>query len=140
MRRLRTLLFWAVLLPAAAWGDGTAQESAVARFVLEPVVGGLKQPSGMVFLPDGRALVCDRTAPALYLLDVSARRLTPVEGLPAIVTQEDAGLLDVVLHPGYANNGWIYLNYSEGEPRDCTTVVERARGSKTIASWGASAS
>jgi glucose/arabinose dehydrogenase len=135
MRRLRTLLIFAILAPALASGEDVMHESAVARFVLEPVVGGLKQPSAMVFLPDGRALLCDRAAPALYLLDVAARRLTAIEGLPAIVTQEDAGLLDVALHPDYAKNGWIYFSYSEGEPRDSTMVIDRARleGSRLVA-------
>jgi glucose/arabinose dehydrogenase len=40
---------------------------------------------------------------------------------------EDAGLHDVVLHPDFASNGWIYFSYTEGEPHYSTTVVDRAR-------------
>jgi glucose/arabinose dehydrogenase len=127
MPLFRLLLLLTFPLPGVAAADAVQHESAVARFVLQPVVTGLLTPSGMAFLPDGRALVCDRSAATLYVLDVAGRRLTPVQDLPAVLALEDSGLHDVILHPDYASNGWIYLSYSEGEPNYSTTVVDRAR-------------
>src|SRR4029453_10726511 len=120
---------WAVLagVPLLAAANTTAIESDAARFLLEPVTGPLKEPVAMTFLPDGRALVADRAAPAMELLDVRTGKLTPLAGLPPMLVMEDSGLLDVVLHPDYAKNGWIYFSYSEGEPHYSTTVVDRAR-------------
>ena len=37
----------------------------------------------------------------------------PISGLPMIYVNGQAGLMDVVPHPDYAANGWIYLSYSE---------------------------
>ena len=121
------MLFLAVCGLAGADVVASEHASAVARFRVEPVIEGLQQPSGMVFLPDGRALVCARRAASLYLLDPQARTLTPVQGLPPILAMEDAGLHDVILHPDFADNGWIHFSYSEGEPHYSTTVVDRAR-------------
>ena len=117
-------------------------ESQRLRFQTEVVVTGLKQPSAMVFLPDSRALLVERQK-GVDLLDVKSGTLTPVEGgpgaligtdtgvhdanRPATLTGEDAGFHDVVLHPDYAKNGWIYLSYSEGPPERSTTVVDRYR-------------
>jgi glucose/arabinose dehydrogenase len=124
---LRLLAPTCLLLPVFTLAAGEVHESAVARFVVEPVASGLKQPSGMAFLPDGRALVCERSTATLHLLDVTTGRMTPVSGLQPILALEDSGLHDIVLHPDFASNGWIYISYSEGEPNYSTTVVDRAR-------------
>ena len=39
-----------------------------------------------------------------------------VTGTPKVWERQDAGLLDVEVHPQYAKNGWIYLAYSEPVP------------------------
>jgi len=115
-------------------------ESQGVRFQTEVVATGLKQPSAMVFLPDGRALLVERQK-SVDLLDVKSGTMTPLEGgpealigketgvhdanRPATLTGEDAGYHDIVLHPDYAKNGWIYLSYSEGPRERSTTVVDR---------------
>jgi glucose/arabinose dehydrogenase len=136
-----TLVFVLLVLTQSA----SAQQifdSQRLRFQTELVVTGLKQPSAMIFLPDSRALLVERQK-GVDLLDVKSGTLTPVEGgpgaligtdtgvhdanRPATLTGEDAGFHDVVLHPDYAKNGWIYLSYSEGPPERSTTVVDRYR-------------
>ena len=113
------------------------------RYQSEIVSTGLKQPSAMVFLPNGRALVVERQSAKLDLLDVNSGSLTALEGgfealigkdagvhdaaRPPALTGEDAGLHDIALHPDYAKNGWIYISYSSGEPERSTTVVDRFR-------------
>ena len=115
-------------------------ESQRVRFRTEVVATGLKQPSAMVFLPDGRALLVERQK-GVDLLDVKSGIVTPLEGgpealvgnetgvhdanRPATLTGEDAGYHDIALHPDYAKNGWIYLSYSEGPRERSTTVVDR---------------
>src|SRR5215467_2247133 len=116
--------------------------SQLVRFQTEVVATGLKQPSAMLFLPDGRALVVERQK-GIDLFDAKSGTLTAVEGgpealigaetgvhdanRPATLTGEDAGYHDVILHPDYAKNGWIYLSYSEGPRERSTTVVDRYR-------------
>lgn len=115
-------------------------ESQRVRFQTEVVATGLKQPSAMVFLPDGRALLVERQK-GVDLLDVKSGTVTALESgpealignetgihdanRPAALTGEDAGYHDIALHPDYAKNGWIYLSYSEGPRERSTTVVDR---------------
>lgn len=102
-------------------------DSESVRFRVETVAEGLKVPSAMAFLPNGRALVTQRKSGEITLLDVGSGRLTPLRGGPRVLTGEDAGLHDVVLHPEHARNGWIYVSYSEGDLSRSTTVVDRMR-------------
>ena len=36
-----------------------------------------------------------------------------MQGTPKVWERQDAGMLDVAIHPQYAKNGWIYLAYTE---------------------------
>ena len=38
--------------------------------------------------------------------------------MPAVDTGGQAGLFDVVPHPDYAKNGWLYLAFSDMQERD----------------------
>jgi glucose/arabinose dehydrogenase len=118
-------------------------ESEGVRFRTEVVATGLKQPSSMAFLPDGRALLLERQSARVDLIDLKSGALTPVTGgpealtgdetgvhdrnRPVALTGEDAGLHDIVLHPDYAGNGWIYISYSSGPRERSTTAVDRYR-------------
>ena len=52
----------------------------------------------------------------------------PVQGVPAVWSKGQGGLLDVAVHPDYAKNGWIYLSYSDpGENDSAMTAVVRAK-------------
>jgi glucose/arabinose dehydrogenase len=52
----------------------------------------------------------------------------PVGGVPQVHNVGQGGLLDVVPHPDYANNGWLYLSYARPLDDDAsTTAVTRAR-------------
>lgn len=127
------------LLPAIAAGlawtcasasdrDTGPIESAAATFRVERVAEDLWIPWAMAFLPDGRAVVSERAAGRLTLLDVATGELTPLEGGPTdVFVQANAGMLDVRAHPQFANNGWIYYAYTAGVEPLNTTVVERAR-------------
>ncbi|MCZ6592066.1 MAG: PQQ-dependent sugar dehydrogenase [Alphaproteobacteria bacterium] len=90
------------------------------------VAAGLEHPWSMAFLPDGRVLVTER--PGRLRLIVNGRlQAAPVSGVPKVVARGQGGLLDVVLHPDYADNGWIYLSFAAPSPRGAHTAVVRAR-------------
>ncbi len=109
--------------PAAADTFRTAQ----AAFILERWIGGLERPWGLAFLPDGRALVTERTG-RLRLIENDRLVPEPVAGLPAeVVARGQGGLLDVALDPDFAANGLVYLAYSAGV-RDGAMTTRVARG------------
>jgi len=144
MRKQPSFLAGTCLCVASLWaGSATAQqifESERLRFQTEVVTTGLKQPSAMIFLPDGRALLVERQK-GVDLLDLKSNTVTPLEGgpealigtdtgihdaaRPSTLTGEDAGFHDIALHPDYSKNGWIYLSYSAGPRERSTTVVDR---------------
>lgn len=72
--------------------------------------GPFEHPWAVAFLPDGRKLVTERPG-ALKLVDDT--EIDDIGGLPEIQAQNQGGLLDVVLHPEYEDNGWIYLTFSK---------------------------
>jgi aldose sugar dehydrogenase len=102
-------------------------ESVAARIRVDVVAEGLMVPWGMAFLPDGRLLVSERPTGRLSVADLGTGVTVPVQGVPAVHGKEDGGLLDVVLHPRYRENGWIYFSYAIHTPEGNTTVVDRAR-------------
>jgi len=108
--------------------------SELVTFQIVQVVEGLEHPWAISWLPDGRMIVTERPG-RMQLIDGST--VTQLKNLPPINYQEDqrtapqggsqGGLLDVVVHPDYENNGWIYFTYSS--PGDADGVdARRATG------------
>jgi glucose/arabinose dehydrogenase len=123
---------WAFALPSPL----VAQESMPVRheftglhggFVAERVLDGLSEPSAITFLPGGKALVLQRNRGWITLADFDSGEKTNIEGLPDLLVTSAAGVHDIELHPGFADNGWIYISYSEGEPYHSTVVLDRFR-------------
>jgi glucose/arabinose dehydrogenase len=91
-------------------------------------VKGLDHPWGIAFLPDDGMLVTERPG-RLRAIRHGVLDPTPIGPLPQILATGLGGLLDVALHPRFAENHLIYLTYSKpGEgPGNATTAVLRAR-------------
>ena len=102
-----------------------------AAYRVDTVAGGLEHPWSLAFLPDGRLLVTERPG-RLRLIEPGANgrlvlRAAPVAGVPAVLARGQAGLFDVLLHPGFASNGWLYLSFAHGTPQANHLRVVRAR-------------
>lgn len=85
--------------------------SEAHAFRVDTVVSGLDTPWGLEFLPDGRLLVTER--PGRLRLVRGGHASPPIDGLPRIWVQQDGGLLDVAIHPRFAENRLVYLAFSE---------------------------
>lgn len=96
------------------------------NFEVEVVVPDVASPWGMAFLPDGGLLVTDRSGSLLHFKDGVS---SPIGGLPDIDVRGQGGLMDIVLHPRFEDNGWIYLTYAspEGTARGSNTAVMRGQ-------------
>lgn len=102
-------------------------DTEVGKLAVSTVAEGLEHPWGLAFLPDGRALVTERPG-RLRLLSTDGRLSAPLVGVPPVRAVGQGGLLDVALDPAFADNGLVYLSYSEpGEADDSGTSVARAR-------------
>ena len=102
--------------------------SETENFRVERVADGLQIPWAIAFLPGGDALVSERTAGRIVRLDLETGAISALTGGPDdVYINQNGGLLDVVLHPDYAGNRFVYYCYSAGDDALNTTVVERAR-------------
>lgn len=131
----RCLLAAAALLGACSSGPSAAQNDAVAA----PAQGALPftvttvadfdAPWAMTFLPDGRMLVTEK-AGTMLLVSADGKTRATVSGTPPVSSAGQGGLMDVVLHPGFARNHLVYFSYSE-ERGDGLKGVVLARGTLT---------
>ena len=92
--------------------DSMTAQSQLHAYQLNPWVGGLKEPWSLAFLSPTQAVVTEKRG-YLYLIENGKLADRPLSGLPAVDTGGQAGLYEVVPHPDYAKNGWLYLAYSD---------------------------
>ena len=103
-------------------------ESEVVTFRIQQIAEGLQVPWAIAFLPDTRALVSEREAGRISVVDFATGEVAvPAGGPDDVFIKDNAGMLDVILHPGFAANNWVYYCYTAGDARLNTMVVERAR-------------
>ena len=125
---LRIALLSVVLFTSALAQDRSAViDSEKHSFRVVTLLKGLKNPWSVAFLPDGRMLVTER-AGRLRLVGQDFRLdPKPISGLPDVVSQGQGGLFDVVLHPEYAQNGWIYWSYNAPGAGGWGTALARGK-------------
>ncbi len=88
--------------------------SKYQSFRIDTVAKGLDVPWGMVFLPDGDMLVTERSGQLFRFSNGKLKAI--ISGVPEVMAQGQGGLMDIVLHPKYKENGWIYISYSKKAP------------------------
>ncbi len=99
---------------------------AAAELKVVSVARGLANPWAVAFLPDGRFLVTEREG-RLRIVERDGRLDDEVAGLPAVDAGRQCGLLDVVLDPQFADNGWVYWSYAEAGSGGNSTAVARGK-------------
>lgn len=115
--------FAALLLLAIA-------QAAVAQtsgFRLETVADGFANPWALAFLPGGDYLVTQRSGRLSRVHADGSRESCGVYGVPEVAAVNQGGLLDVALHPDFADNGWVYLSYAAAGEGGYATRVARGR-------------
>ena len=98
------VLIGAVTLSHAAEPIIASEEHS---FRVVTVTRGLEYPWGLAFLPDGRRLVTERPGRLRLVAADGALDPHPVDGLPPLAVHGQGGLLDVALHPQFAENGLL---------------------------------
>jgi len=94
-------------------GDGPWQfDTYEQRNIRVSVVAkGLSHPWSVAFLPGGDMLITERIG-RLRVVRNGVLDAAPVPGIPAVTSIATmAGLMDIALHPRYAENQWVYISY-----------------------------
>ena len=102
-------------------------ESEGVKLKVEVVTDSITIPFGMDFLPDGRLLVTDRAVGNIVVVNTKNSEKALLQDVPKVIGKGDGGMLDILVHPDYAKNGWIYFSYSMGDDSSNTMVVDRAK-------------
>jgi glucose/arabinose dehydrogenase len=113
--------------PSPSLPDGPMSfDTGLVRPIRITATKGLNQPWSMAFLPDGGILVTERPG-RLRIVRNGVLDPTPVAGLPPVQSAGLAGLMDVQLHPRFADNKLVYLTYHRANP-DAPPVPAGGRG------------
>jgi glucose/arabinose dehydrogenase len=119
------LALTAFLAGPALAKDGV-ESSEQADFRVVTLAQGLDHPWGMAFLPGGGILITERSG-RLRLFEDGKLQPKAIPGSPEITARGQGGLLDVALHPDFAENRLVYLSYAGAGPGGAGTEVARAR-------------
>ena len=121
-------------IPAEAVEFDTAE---VMRIRVVPVARGLVNPWSLAFLPDpstslgasGVTMLVTEKEGRLRIIRDSVLDPRPIPGVPAVRVQGRSGLMDVLLHPQFATNRFIYFSYLKpaGNERQAALTVARGR-------------
>jgi glucose/arabinose dehydrogenase len=96
-------------LGAGPFAYQTAEGQDIRVVVL---VRGLAHPWSLAFLPNGELLVTERTG-NLRIVRGGKLDAQPIAGVPIVRAAGLSGLFDVVLHPQFAENRFVYLSYNK---------------------------
>lgn len=95
-------------------------------YTVETVATDLEHPWAIAFLPNGDALVTERAGRLRILRDGQILE-EPVSGVPELKAAGQGGLMDIVLHPDFADNRLLFLSYAHENSGGFTTRVARAQ-------------
>jgi glucose/arabinose dehydrogenase len=100
-------------LPSPPLGSGPwTYQTTEAKIRVSVVTKGFSHPYGFTFLPDGTTIFISERAGALRVVRNDVIDPNPVAGVPKVIYRgTEAGLMDVVLHPGFEKNRWVYFTY-----------------------------
>jgi len=106
--------------------------SPSSRIKVSVVARGIQNPWGMAFLPNGNILVAQKVGGIRIIRDgeLDARI---VSGTPEVQVASGGGLMDLALHPDFANNRLVYFTYVKnaqppaGANYYATTAMGRGR-------------
>jgi len=99
---------WRLLILGLALVAG----SAMAQVRGQILTAELENPWGLAFLPEGRFLVSEKTG-RLRVVEPDGKVGAALQGLPAIASGGQGGLLDVLADSAVATNRTIYFCFSE---------------------------
>ena len=146
-RRTQTVVIGALALVASSLGVAQYAEAAPARasvpapvpsiatgFVDRTAIGGVSEPVGVAFAPDGTAFVALKTG-VIKSVDYDRKRdrFEPIAAATdfanlstAVFNNDDLGLTGITVDPQFPARPYVYVNYTYNrDPRDNPPVVPK---------------
>lgn len=122
-------------------GIGGIYSSKHTKFRVETAVDeaqGLRTPWSIDWLPDNTMLVTNR--PGTLSVIRGGKAVGQVKGIPNSIEMGQGGLMEVAVHPNYAQNGWVYLSFtdpaSSGRGGQTKVVRGKLTASGSDFTWG----
>ncbi|MBA2527424.1 MAG: PQQ-dependent sugar dehydrogenase [Pyrinomonadaceae bacterium] len=106
------------------------------NFARSQVVGGLASPTAMEFAPDGRLFVAEQRG-TLRVVKAGGNLATFLDISGRVHSAGERGLLGVAFDPGFPNNHYVYLYYTQRAtgttPAHNRVIRVTARGDRAVA-------
>lgn len=114
-----------VELPDEPWIMNT---HLIPEVKVSVVVRGINRPWSLAFLPKGDMLVTERGG-NLRLVRDGVLMDEPISGVPDdVLARSLAGMMEVAVHPHFADNGYVYLTYTRQiSGREGTVALVRGK-------------
>lgn len=118
------------LLLAGVAVSASAQDkiyyAAHHNYRVATVADGLVHPWSMAWLPNGDMLVTEKPGRLRIIRD---GQLLPeaVPGVPPVFYEGQGGLFEILPHPNFEENQWVYLSFAKPVGDNSTTAIIRAR-------------
>ena len=111
--RVIVILGLSLLLLSSCKKETEEDLTGVPVVTMETILTGYEIIWGMDFLPNGDLIFGEKRG-KLYRKDNGT--VTEITGFPEVLSAGQGGLLDIRVHPDYADNGWVYACYSAANP------------------------
>jgi glucose/arabinose dehydrogenase len=101
--------------------ESLTAKSELHTFQLHTWIGNVNEPWSLAFLSGGKAVFGEKRG-KLWLTQDGKVVGDEIKAVPTVDTAGQAGLFDVVPHPKYAENGWLYLAFADPRQRGAEKV------------------
>ena len=109
--------------------DRVTIKGSDGSIIYADVLDTFSSPWAMAILPDGHALVSEKTG-TLWVVDKAGKKRFAVGNVPQTEARGQGGLGDIIVHPDFAINGLVFLSFVERDPENdelSGAVVESAK-------------
>gem|GEM_PF-802057 len=129
--KLLTTLMLCTILALTFVIPAKAQNSIldISELLLENTTYSMNMtnPWGFTFIADDEIVYTEKVLGTVWKLNLTTKQRNQITGGPVSLNIGQGGLLDVVAHPNFEVNGYIYFTYAKSEGSAQTTAMGRGK-------------